>query len=821
MKDEENKMEHAAPEQQPKPEEPQAEKPEQQAEQPADAATAAQDAPAPEQQADAPETAAEATPKKKHPFWMKLLAVFAAALAALVLLAFLYINGKLDLIHYDDGTVDSVGTIDAEEDQDLDITGLEQATSDEMEMPEGSPFQDDDVLNILLISTDERTDAVNDWDAFTHLNELDGTKATTEFSSDARADSLILCSLNIKEDTIKLVSIERGTGVPILLDGYEGQYDWITHTFRYGGARLTMDTVEDCFNVQVDHYVRFNFNSFVQIVDAVGGIDLNLTEDEAKALNWEVPSNSMLIVNKVDPGWNHFDGYTALQYARLRAIDDDWHRVARQRTVIQAVLDQIKNASVTELNDLLDAALPVVQTNFTKTEIAALVMQLPGFLGVTADQMTLPVQGTYGVRNGMDDRPMMDPDWRTNISVLQNFLYTDMTAEEAIAAGTATPETADEEVPAETEETPVKETDPVTAYLQDNTTPVYWDYPLEDADFGNADYRVFLAGADRGKQQNIAVRKALFQYLHEQQGVNVQLVETGVGETQVLEQYLRTGDENWLNHYLKTQGRYADEEAEYWRWLWQYNQQQGGDIHVAGVDMEHNTTISMYGLLALADMEAEPAESIADFVQALQDEDMTTALRLFKTAMQQQPDAMAEYFGDAYAQVQQLYSNLQVNTTYAADTDKRDLAMMDNMNFVLGQYPEEKFFAQMGNGHVTQSAWQDGNFAADYRRFGMLLNGEGSAVQGEVCSILTIYTTRGSSGLMGDDAANDYYDLTTLTEAVGKEFIATGADLLLSLDGEDTPYAEQSDVIQADNQAEELPLLNYCQKLLVLFDAKN
>lgn len=87
----------------------------------------------------------------------------------------------------------------------------------------------------------------------------------------------------------------------------------------------------------------------------------------------------MLIVNKVEPGWNHFDGYTALQYARLRAIDDDWHRVARQRTVIQAVLDQIKSASVTELNDLLDAALPVVQTNFTKTEIAALMVQLPGF----------------------------------------------------------------------------------------------------------------------------------------------------------------------------------------------------------------------------------------------------------------------------------------------------------------------------------------------------------------------------------------------------------------------------------------------------------
>ena len=310
------------------------------------------------------------------------------------------------------------------------------------------------VRNILLCGTDERTEAVNDADAFTHLNQLDGTEDTTEFSDDARSDSMILVSLDIKDHVIRLVSIERGTGVPILLDGYEGQYDWITHTFRYGGARLTMKTIEDCFNVQVDHYVRVNFNSFVQIVDAVGGVDLDITEMEAKALNWEVPSNSMLIVKKVEPGWNHFDGYTALQYARLRAIDDDWHRVARQRTVIQAVLDRIKSASVTELNDLLDTALPVVQTNFTKTEIAALMVQLPSFLGVTADQMTMP-------------------DWAANIAVLQNFLYTDMTAEEAIATGTATPETADGEETAvpETVEVQSKKNDTVHTYLKDNTTP--------------------------------------------------------------------------------------------------------------------------------------------------------------------------------------------------------------------------------------------------------------------------------------------------------------------------------------------------------------
>ena len=209
-----------------------------------------------------------------------------------------------------------------------------------------------------------------------------------------------------------------------------------------------MDTVEDCFNVQVDHYVRINFNSFVQIVNAVGGVDIDITEMEAKALNWEVPSNSMLIVNHVDPGLNHFDGYTALQYARLRKIDNDWHRIERQRTVIQAVLDQIQNASVTELDNLLNTMLPLVQTNFTKTEIAALLVQLPGFLGCDVKQLSMPLQGTYGVRTGMDDRLMYDPDWYVNTTALQDFLYNDKSAEEVIAA---TPETAEA---AEPEATP-------------------------------------------------------------------------------------------------------------------------------------------------------------------------------------------------------------------------------------------------------------------------------------------------------------------------------------------------------------------------------
>ena len=169
-------------------------------------------------------TKTEAAADKKPNPWQRLpkggriALIVVGILVVLAAVAGLYVNGKLDLLRYNDGSVSEVGDIGAEEDQDLDGTGLVHS-DDEMEMPEGSPFSDDNVLNILLVGTDERTEAVNDADAFTHLNQLDGTEDTTEFSDNARADSMILVSLDIKDHIIRLVSNERGTAVPILLDG--------------------------------------------------------------------------------------------------------------------------------------------------------------------------------------------------------------------------------------------------------------------------------------------------------------------------------------------------------------------------------------------------------------------------------------------------------------------------------------------------------------------------------------------------------------------------------------------------------------------------
>lgn len=747
--------------------------------------------------------AEEARPKQSR--WRRLPKGGRAAVVALgivVLLAvtaFLYVNGKLDLLRYNDGSVSEMGEIGAEEDQDLDGTGLTHTEAD-MAVPEGSPFADEDVLNILLIGTDERTEAVNDADAFTHLNQLDGTEDTTEFSDDARADSMILVSMDIKDHVIRLVSIERGTGVPILLDGYEDQYDWITHTFRYGGPKLTMKTVEECYNIEVDHFVRVNFNSFVQIVNAVGGVDIDITEMEAKALNWEVPSNSMLIVNHVDPGLNHFDGYTALQYARLRKIDNDWKRVERQRTVIKAVLDQVKNASVMELDNLLNTLLPLIQTNFTKTEIAALLVQLPGFLGCDVQQMSLPLQGTYGVRTGMDDRLMYDPDWVVNIKALQDFLYNDKTAEEVIAA---TPETAAAEAAGElviaTRETAGAD-DPAEVYNNRYLHRVDMTYPLDASDFGPDDYRVYLADTDnlRGSE----LRAALIDRLYST-GVRVLGVPDGAAAGMLLDDYLQTGDAASLGGYLTALPAAERDSA---RALWQQvRASHPGALHAVGLGADARRATVARALSVLADNSSKaPEEEIAQAVQAMRSSTPADAVYWFKAAMAKYPRQMERLLGGEYAKATRLYYALQGTLDISSP---EELPLYDAKQ-LLRSYPEDGILLFTDESSAMQ---QEGSMAAALQAELDDQPREEDEEPDKVCSIAAVYGTWSNAGSFTPDETETAWDADSLTEYLGSDALR-GKDMLLALDGEDSPYLRKRCLLK-DADA---PVGEQVQKLFVL-----
>lgn len=348
-------------------------------------------------------------PRKKMNVVLKVILIFLLILFLLVGTVAGYLWSKLDLIQFEDEIdnsayytepvdVESTMPVEDEEEGELvDISGLELVETAPV-ISDAEVVQAENVVNILLIGTDERT---------------------KEFNTNARSDSMIIVSIDKEKNTVKLVSLERGMAAPVLEGVYAGKYDWLTHIFRYGGSDLLVKTVEHCYKVDIDHYVRVNFNSVTQIVDTIGGITVDLTGTEASALNKNLRDGQ----ERLSEGTNRLNGATALSFARLRSIDSDWKRVQRQRKVILAVVEELKGSSLVQLNNLADEVLPLIQTNMTKLDIAEMVLYAPNFLQASFDQMTYPQEGTYGGMKIMGEKYGFAPDYEVNNRILQEFLY--------------------------------------------------------------------------------------------------------------------------------------------------------------------------------------------------------------------------------------------------------------------------------------------------------------------------------------------------------------------------------------------------------------
>lgn len=325
-----------------------------------------------------------------------------------------FYHSKISLLNYDDGKW--TGTIDENESGvQEDSADMDKATADldekDVIKAEGDIYSSKDVFNVLLIGTDERSE---------------------NFSTNARGDTCMLLSINKENGAIKLVSFERGMGVPILDGQYEGQYDWLTHTFRYGGADLMMREIQECFKVEVNRYVRVNLSTFIDGINAIGGVDIELSKAEADYINYpegtyaQYHIKEMKIedeVQEVSAGLNRLNGATAMLYARCRYIDSDWGRVKRQQKLIQAAMNQVENLSISELNNMLNTILPLVQTNLKESEISSLLLSAPKFLGAQIESMTLPAEGTYGSMTGMGNRKLFAADFETNSKILHKLIY--------------------------------------------------------------------------------------------------------------------------------------------------------------------------------------------------------------------------------------------------------------------------------------------------------------------------------------------------------------------------------------------------------------
>lgn len=291
------------------------------------------------------------------------------------------------------------------------LTAEQMANVTDLSMNQGLP---EEWMNILLLGSDER-----------YITES------------ARTDTMMICSINMNTGEVKLTSIMRDLAVNFDDIGkYNGTYR-INAANYFGGENLAMKTVNECFGMNIDRYVRVNFYGFQQVVHLLGGIDIDITEAEMNEINyWIVDAaldayyqgidESNLPREKLESyGPNtHLDGRQALAYARIRKIDSDYARAERQRTVLTALMNKLKGAGAGDLLAIGTEAMNHFKTNMTLDEILAVAVKVCSSGLNNVESFRLPVNDTYVQEKRNNDEMFYDCDWSANSRELYNFIYT-------------------------------------------------------------------------------------------------------------------------------------------------------------------------------------------------------------------------------------------------------------------------------------------------------------------------------------------------------------------------------------------------------------
>lgn len=181
-----------------------------------------------------------------------------------------------------------------------------------------------------------------------------GLDARDNTFENSRSDCIMIISINNETKDVKIVSVYRDTFLDIEGHGL----DKVTHAYAYGKAPLALGTINRNLDLDITKYVTINFNSVVNIVDAIGGVAVDVTGSEASQITG---------INGT--GTYNLTGAQALQYGRIRKIDSDYARTERMRTVVIKVFEKVKGLSYFELNSLIDKLLPEVTTNISRKEI--------------------------------------------------------------------------------------------------------------------------------------------------------------------------------------------------------------------------------------------------------------------------------------------------------------------------------------------------------------------------------------------------------------------------------------------------------------------
>lgn len=300
---------------------------------------------------------------------MKLLCSFLGIILAVLLGGTLYFQHLLGSIHYIDP--DANTTMSQEE--------LDAYLSSEDNSGSGSPTLNagdvefgkhdtliggSDIINILLIGQDRQ-----------------------EGEDRARSDSMILCTFHKSTKQLVMTSFLRDLYVEI--PGYRSNR--INAAYAAGGMSLLNKTLGKNFGIEIDGNVEVDFAQFSKIIDLLGGVRIELRQDEAGSINESTGSS-------LSAGMQTLNGTQALAYARIRKLDadGDFSRTNRQRKMIRALIEAYKNASLPALLSMLDDILPMITTDMNNLEIIRYAVELfPMLSGAEIVSQRIPADGTY------------------------------------------------------------------------------------------------------------------------------------------------------------------------------------------------------------------------------------------------------------------------------------------------------------------------------------------------------------------------------------------------------------------------------------------
>ena len=229
--------------------------------------------------------------------------------------------------------------------------------------PEAGP-----VLNILLIGRDDRKDA-----------------------ECARSDAMILCSFRKDSRKLTMTSFLRDLYVPIPGHGKNR----LNAAYAFGGSKLLKKTLEQNFGVPIDGCVEVDFSCFPEIIDILGGVTIDLREDEARFISRETGA-------RLSKGPQKLTGRQALVYTRIRKLDadGDFGRTRRQRKVLIALMDSYRDAGLIKGLSMVRTLMPYVSTDMSReTLLAHAKTMMPALSGMRLSGQTIPAPDTFVYRN--------------------------------------------------------------------------------------------------------------------------------------------------------------------------------------------------------------------------------------------------------------------------------------------------------------------------------------------------------------------------------------------------------------------------------------